>query len=495
MDTESEIFIGAGEQPVHLALKFANRHGLIAGATGTGKTVTLRILAEGFSRQGVPVFITDVKGDLATLAKAGTCKTAFEKRAADIGLDAYRYEAFPVEFWDVFGKQGANLRTTPTDMGPILLSRLLGLNDTQTGLLQMAFHIADEQGLLLLDFKDLRSLLQFLADNAKALSTEYGAVSKSSLSAIQRKLLVLNQEGGKLFFGEPAVELQDLMTTDADGRGMIHVLAASQLMLQPRLYATSLLWLLAELFEQLPEVGDPEKPKLVLFFDEAHLLFKDAPKILTEKIEQVVRLIRSKGVGVFFITQSPSDVPDAVLGQLGNRLQHALRAFTAKDRKSVRAAAQTFRENPALDTETVISELGIGEALVSTLEGKGSPSVVQRVLIRPPASLLGTLTTPERQQVMDQSARYARYSKTVDRQSAHEQLAQRTQQQAAQAQAAEEQAERESVAAPTRRKASTRRARTRQGIGETLAKSVMRSVGSSLGRSLVRGILGSLFRR
>ena len=422
MDNHQQIYLGSGSKPVHLELRLANRHGLIAGATGTGKTISLRVMAEAFSRQGIPVFITDVKGDLGAIGEPGERKPAFEKRAAEIGLEDYRYEGFTTQYWDVLGKQGLSLRATPTDMGPLLLARMLDLNETQSSVLQLAFHAADEQGLLLLDLKDLRALLQLLIDHAREFSREYGSYSKVSVGAIQRKLLTLEQQGAKKFFGEPALQLEDLMQLDAEGKGVINLLAADELMQQPKLYSTFLLWLVSELFEELPEIGDPDKPRLVLFFDEAHLLFKGTEKIVTEKLEQVVRLIRSKGVGVYFVTQTPADIPDGVLGQLGNRIQHALRAFTPKDRKAVRVAAQTFRTNPALDTETVISELGIGEALVSTLQGKGTPSMVQRVLIRPPASKVGPISKKLRAERVKASTLFDKYSQRVDRQSAHEQL-------------------------------------------------------------------------
>jgi len=487
MDTDHSIFIGQGDVPVHLNLKLANRHGLIAGATGTGKTVTLQILAEGFSRQGVPVFMADVKGDLSGISQAGSDHPKLAKRATDIGLSNYPLTDFPTLFWDLFGEQGHPVRTTVSDMGPLLLARLLELNDTQEGVLNIAFRIADEQGLLLLDFKDLRAIINYVGENANELTIEYGNVSKASVGAIQRRLLTLEQQGGEHFFGEPALTLQDLMRTDTNNQGYINILAADKLMLSPTLYATFLLWLLAELFEELPEVGDPDKPCLVLFFDEAHLLFDDAPKALLNKVEQVVRLIRSKGVGVYFITQNPSDIPDAILGQLGNRVQHALRAFTPRDKKAVRAAADTFRANPQLDTETVITELGVGEALVSTLEGKGTPSIVERTLIRPPCSRLGPATPQERQQVIRKSPLQGHYEQAVDRESAHELLKKR--------------AEEQNVDAPSKpakrgeSRTSRSSGRQRQGVMEAMMKSIARSVGSGLGRKLVRGILGSLLKR
>ncbi|NNL36313.1 MAG: DUF853 family protein, partial [Silicimonas sp.] len=393
------IFIGGGGEAYgdkqNLLLKYANRHGLIAGATGTGKTVTLQILAESFSANGVPVFLSDVKGDLSGLAKAGSSDfklhDAFMKRAGTIGFDDYAYDAFPVTFWDLYGEKGHPIRTTVSEMGPLLLSRLLELSEAQEGILNIAFRVADEEGLPLLDPKDLQSMLVWLGENRQAISIRYGNISTASLGAIQRQLLVLENQGATQFFGEPALELTDIMRTDVDGRGRINILAADKLMGAPRLYATSLLWLLSELFEELPEVGDPDKPKLVFFFDEAHLLFDDAPKALVEKVEQVARLIRSKGVGVYFVTQNPADVPEDILGQLGNRVQHALRAFTPRDQKALRLAAQTYRTNPRFSTEEAIREVGVGEAVTSMLEAKGAPGVVERTLIRPPSSQLGPI--------------------------------------------------------------------------------------------------------
>ncbi|NOR40283.1 MAG: DUF853 family protein, partial [Gammaproteobacteria bacterium] len=437
MDNDPGIFIGKGEQPVYLLPRLANRHGLIAGATGTGKTVSLQILAEAFSCRGVPVFMADVKGDLSGLCQAGKAHPKLQERAATIGLEHYTYEAFPVVFWDLFGKQGHRVRTTVSEMGPLLLSRMLGLNDTQEGILYAVFRIADDQGLLLLDLKDLRALLTFAGENARELRLEYGNISGASIGAIQRRLLVLEQEGARQFMGEPALDLFDFMRMSPGGFGNINILAADQLMQTPKLYATFLLWLLSELFEELPEVGDPEQPRLVFFFDEAHLLFKGAPQALVDKVEQVVRLIRSKGVGVYFVTQNPLDLPDPILGQLGNRIQHALRAFTPREQKAVRAAAETFRANPALDAAAAIKELGVGEALVSTLDSKGIPGMVERVLIRPPTSRLGPATRAEREAVMAASVFRERYDQPVDRRSAYEMLNERAAQ-AAQQQAAAE---------------------------------------------------------
>jgi DNA helicase HerA-like ATPase len=474
--------IAYGAQPLALLPHMANRHGLIAGATGTGKTVTLRVLAEQFSRIGVPVVMADVKGDLSGLAKPGIEHPKVGERVQTLGLKDFTFAASPVMFWDVFGEQGHPLRATVSDMGPLLLSRLLNLNDTQAGVLTAVFTIADEQGLLLLDMKDLRALLQFAADNAKTLKARYGNVTSATVGAIQRGLLALEEQGGDRFFGEPALDLNDLMRTQLDGRGMVNILAADKLFQAPTLYATLLLWILAELFENLPEVGDPDKPRLVFFFDEAHLLFDDAPKALQDKIEQVVRLIRSKGVGVYFVTQTPLDIPDAVLGQLGNRVQHALRAFTPRDQKAVKAAAQTFRANPALAVESAITELGVGEALVSFLDDHGRPAVVERALIRPPVSRLTPLSPAERQEVIQGSAVFGRYDRTIDRESAHERLAARVGQGGMPPQAP----------LPSEAQAPVSRGRQRQGVVEAVAISAARAIGSQVGRQLIRGVLGSL---
>ena len=420
-----KIFVGKSDtKPEYLTLKLANRHGLISGATGTGKTVTLQVLAEGFSRAGVPVFAADVKGDLSGIAATGEAKDFLVKRAKDMGFD-YEPDRFPAMLWDLFGVQGHPIRATISEMGPLLLSRLLDLNDVQEGVLNIAFRIADEQGLILLDLKDLRAVLSLIAEHADELTTQYGNVSKASVGTIQRQLLVLENQGGTKFFSEPALALADFMRTDRDGRGYINILAADKLIENPRLYGTFLLWLLSELFEQMPEVGDPEKPKLVFFFDEAHLLFNDAPKPLLDKIEQVVRLIRSKGVGVYFITQNPLDVPDTVLAQMGNRVQHALRAFTPRDQKAVKAAAETFRANPKLDTAKVIMELGKGEALVSFLEGNGIPSLVERAMIAPPSARLGVITPEERKAIIQASPVKGKYEQQIDSESAYEVLAER----------------------------------------------------------------------
>jgi len=491
MAGDGTILIGAADDgPVSFDLRFANRHGLIAGATGTGKSVTLQVLAESFSRNGVPVFLADVKGDLSGLAAAAAPSEKLAERARRVGLDALTGEAAPVVFWDVFGQAGHPVRATVSEMGPLLLARLLGLNDTQEGVLQVVFAVADDQGLLLLDLKDLRAMLTFVSDNAKDLRTRYGNVGAASVGAIQRQLLALERQGAEAFFGEPAIAIDDLMQCDANGRGHVGILAAAELVQRPALYSTFLLWLLSELFEELPEVGDLDKPRLVFFFDEAHLLFDDAPKILLDKIEQLVRLIRSKGVGVYFVTQSPTDLPDAVLGQLGNRIQHALRAFTASDQKAVRAAAGTFRANPAFKTEDAITALGVGEALVSTLEGKGTPTMVRHVVIRPPASQIGPVDEQMRAALLAAGPFAGRYDLAIDRQSAYEVLAAR-----AEAAARDEAAQAaDKAAAPPARARTTRGRREPDGFAEAFAKSAMRSASRQLGTALARGLLGSLFR-
>lgn len=485
--TDLSVFLGKSGQPQALALKYANRHGLISGATGTGKTVTLQIIAEGLSEAGVPVFVADVKGDLAGLSQPVEMKDFLLKRAETIGLDPYAPKSFPVCFWDLHGQKGHPIRATVSEMGPLLLSRLLDLNETQEGVLTLAFRLADDEGLLLLDLKDLRSLLVEIADRAKELSAEYGHVSRASVGAIQRRLLALEEQGAEEFFGEPALDLADFLRTDDNGDGIINILAADKLMQTPKLYATFLLWLLSELFEELPEVGDPEKPKLVFFFDEAHLLFDDAPKALVEKVEQVVRLIRSKGVGVFFVTQNPLDVPDSVSSQLGNRVQHALRAFTPREQRVVKAAAETFRPNPAFKTLDVITELGIGEALVSTLVSKGAPGVVERTLIRPPCSRMGAITKKERTDVMRYSDMADKYDETIDRESAFEVLKERTEKRAK----AEAKARAKEEKAKSSKRRTTRRRSNRQSVGEAAFKTAART----LARELVRGVLGSLKRR
>jgi DNA helicase HerA-like ATPase len=480
------ILIGKGENLQYLLPAYGNRHGLITGATGTGKTVTLQVLAEGFSRIGVPVFLADVKGDLAGLSQAISPHPKIDERLEKIGIEDFEASAWPVVLWDLFGKSGHPVRTTISEMGPLLLANLLELNDTQEGILNIAFRIADEEGLLLLDLEDLRALLRFVAENAKEISRQYGNISGASVAAIQRRLLVLEEQGAKNFFGEPALELGDIRRVDFSGRGVINVLAADQLIHKPRLYATFLLWLLSELFEELPEVGDPDKPGLVFFFDEAHLLFKHAPRALLEKVEQVVRLIRSKGVGVFFVTQNPLDVPDTVLGQLGNRLQHAMRAYTPREQKAIRVAAQTFRTNPGLDTEQAFTQMGVGEALVSTLQAKGVPSMVDRTLIRPPTSRIGSISETERREVRARSPVGTRYDKALDRESAAEVLQARAEKAARAAEEAAAKAEKtEKTARPKRRS-------NRQTPTEAAVKSFLRSVSTTLGREIMRGILGAI---
>src|SRR6266849_1477503 len=420
-DTDEKIFIGKGEQPAWLTLGLANHHGLVTGATGTGKTVSLQVMAEGFARAGVPVFAADIKGDLSGISEVGEAKDFIVKRASEMEL-SFQPDQFSTVFWDVFGEQGHPVRATVSEMGPLLLSRMMDLNDVQEGVMNIAFRVADEQGLLLLDMKDLRAILSFVAEHAAELTTQYGNVSKQTVGTIQRQLLVLENQGGASFFGEPALTLKDFMRTDSDGRGMINILVADKLMQSPRLYATFLLWMLSELFEELPEAGDPPKPKLVFFFDEAHLLFDDAPKALMDKVQQVVRLIRSKGVGVYFVTQNPIDVPDKVLAQMGNRVQHALRAFTPRDQKAVQAAAQTFRQNPKLKVETVLTQLAVGEALVSMLDENGSPEIVERAKIVPPRRQVGAITPEQRKQIINSSVLAGHYEKAIDRESAYEKL-------------------------------------------------------------------------
>ena len=480
------LIIAKAATELELHPRMANRHGLVAGATGTGKSVTLRVMAERFSRLGVPVFLSDVKGDLSGFPFPGVANEKLDARIQQLGLTDFAFKGFPAVYWDLLGKQGHPIRTTISEMGPLLLARLLNLNDTQEGVLNLVFKVADDQGLLLLDLKDLRGMLAHVSEHAAELRGTYGNVSAASVGAIQRALLALETQGGEAFFGEPALDLEDFLQTDAEGRGVINVLAADQLIQAPKLYATFLLWMLAELFERLPEVGDPEKPELVFFFDEAHLLFDEAPDALLDKIEQVVRLIRSKGVGVYFVTQNPLDVPDKVLGQLGNRVQHALRAFTPRDQKAVKAAAETFRANADLDVATVITELAVGEALVSFLDEKGTPGVVQRAFILPPASRLGTLSPEERQGLVKASLLYGHYEQAVDRESAFEVLRARTEA-AAQAEAqASEAKEQAKEAAKASRGGS-------DSVLEAFGKSVVRAAGSAIGRQLIRGVMGSLF--
>ena len=509
---DDRILLGKATKPVHLLAKYGNRHGLVAGATGTGKTVSLMVMAEGFSRLGVPVFMADVKGDVAGLAMPGAMNDTVKARVAETGVQGYTNEACPVVFWDIYGKAGHPVRTTVSEMGPSLLARILQLNDIQSGVLEIAFKLADDRGLLLLDLDDLRALLGFVADSRKEISTAYGLVSAQSIAAIQRALLTLDREGGETMFGEPALELADLMRTDLSGRGVVSILAADQLILKPRLYSSFLLWLLSELFENLPEVGDLDQPKLVFCFDEAHLLFDDAPPTLRQRVEQVVRIIRSKGVGVYFCSQFPDDVPNEILGQLGNRVQHALRAYTPRDQKAVRTAAETFVPNPELDVAAVISQLRVGEALVSTLQENGVPSPVQRTLIAPPRCRMGAITAEERATVRSRSPVGAKYDRSINRESAYEILSHRASAEGAPpARPARTAAEREEPdrraperqSSPSERKSDTGGTggglseviwgtKRRQGMVEALAKQAARTVGSEIGRQILRGVLGGI---
>ena len=489
------MLIGKGNTEAQLLPGLANRHGLIAGATGTGKTVTLQRMAEGFSNIGVPVFVADVKGDLSGIGAKGRQTPKLAERLTTLGLDGFEYRACPVVFWDVFGDQGHPVRATVSEMGPLLFARMLNLNATQQGVITATFKIADEAGLLLLDLKDLRAMLKFVGDNASQLTTQYGNISAASIGAIQRGLVELEHQGGEELFGEPALNIADLMQTSADGRGIINILAADKLLNAPKVYATFLLWLLSELFENLPEKGDPQKPELVFFFDEAHLLFNDAPASLLDKIEQVVRLIRSKGVGVYFVTQNPLDIPETVLGQLGNRVQHALRAYTPRDQKAVKTAATTLRSNPKLDVEKAITELEVGEALVSFLDARGAPSVVERALILPPASRIGPLSTEERKALIAASPIAGHYEALVDRDSAYEQLAARA------GRAAADTAQPvptgsgsllEQLGGLLGQRTTKGAGRAREGVLEAAAKSAARAMGSEVGRQILRGVLGSI---
>jgi DNA helicase HerA-like ATPase len=488
----NRILLGKGDKPIYLLAAYGNRHGLVAGATGTGKTVSLMVIAEGFSRMGVPVFMADVKGDVAGLAMAGSGGEKIQQRVSEIGIEGYAPEANAVVFWDLYGKSGHPVRTTISELGPMLLGRILELSDPQVGALEIAFKLADDRGLLLLDLDDLRALLTFVADSRKEISTTYGLVSAQSIAAIQRGLLSLEREGGESLFGEPALELSDLLRTDLSGRGIINILAADQLILKPRLYSTFLLWLLSELFENLPEVGDLDKPKLVFMFDEAHLLFDDAPRALVERIEQVVRIIRSKGVGVYFCSQFPDDVPGEILGQIGNRVQHALRAFTPRDQKAVKTAAETFPANKKLDVAKVISTLQVGEALVSTLQENGAPMPVDRTLMAPPRSRIGAITSEERATIRAGSPVGGKYDKAVNRESAYEILTRRTAGWPGKTSASgAEGADRNERATSTVNDFlwGTKR---RQGMVETMAKQAARTVGSQVGRQILRGVLGGL---
>lgn len=516
MPKDGMLFLGASRhvdgsfnRPEYLTLKFANRHGLVTGATGTGKTVTLQVLAESFSNAGVPVFCADIKGDLSGIAVQGEGKDFLLKRAADVQLSPYTFQDFPVIFWDLFGRHGHRVRTTIAEMGPLLLAELMEATEAQEGVLNIAFKIADDAGMPLLDMKDLQALLGYMAEHASALSRQFGLISKASVGSLQRGLLLLESQGATNFFGEPALDIRDIMRKAPDGRGTISVLAADTLMTTPRLYATFLLWLLSELFEELPEVGDLEKPKLVFFFDEAHLLFSDAPKVLVERVEQLVRLIRSKGVGVYFVTQNPLDVPETILAQLGNRVQHALRAYTPREQKAVKAAAQTFRPNPAFSCEEAITTLGTGEALISTLEDNGVPGMVQRTLIRPPSGRIGPLTEEERAEAMVLSAVAGLYDQAIDRQSAFEILNERTERLSAAKTTAQDNDEKSAASgwtlpdisqnsekAPSAQRSPS--GRQRETVMEAALKSAARSLASQvanqIGRALVRGILGSLKR-
>jgi len=498
-------------QDIVLHSEFANRHGLIAGATGTGKTVTLKVMAENFSRIGVPVFLADAKGDVSSIAKAGSDNPKFDERIKSLGLDTIAFAASPTIFWDLFGEQGHPIRTTVSEIGPLLLAQMLNLNDTQEGVLSAVFRIADDQGLLLIDFKDLKAMLSYVSDNANDLKADYGNLSPASLGAIQRNLLALGDQGGEQFFGEPSLNILDFIQTDSNGHGYINLLAADKLMNTPKLYATFLLWMLSELFEQLPEVGDLDKPKLVFFFDEAHLLFDNASPALQQKIEQVVRLIRSKGVGIYFISQNPLDIPETVLGQLGNRVQHALRAFTPKDQKAVKTAADTFRANPEFKVDQAITELAVGEALISFLDEQGTPQIVERGWIMPPYSAFSPLSADERKALMSQSIVAGIYERAVDRDSAYEMLQRKVSESAAQQQAqleAAQQAKQQETDAKQQAKEQERLAREQQKVDEkaqrerdkltqdvlgTFAKSAARSLGGPTGQRLVRGVLGSLF--
>jgi len=512
MAFDNGLLFAKGGSEIKILPHMANRHGLIAGATGTGKTVSLQVLCEKFSSIGVPVFLADVKGDLSGLAVAGEPSAKIEERITDLKLEGFKFAGFPVVFWDVFGQQGHPMRTTVSEMGALLFSRLLNLNETQSGIMHIMFKIADDMGMLLIDLKDLRAMLRYVGDNASQFTTQYGSISKQSIGAIQRALLTLEEQGGELFFGEPALDIRDFIRVDGDGKGFVNILASDRLFLSPALYSTFLLWLLSELYEELPEVGDLDKPKIVFFFDEAHLLFSEASKVLLQKIEQVIRLIRSKGVGVYFITQNPDDIPDTVLGQLGNRVQHALRAFTPRDQNAVRAAAQTFRENPNFSVETVITELGVGEALISFLDEKGRPGIVERAFVLPPQSRSGPIPVQKREELIRESPIYGKYEEMVDRTSAFECLKEAEEQRQAAKMAEEERKNYEKQMRQTadrnysrpgnnsdynnysNRRTSSRSRRTDTPL-DRFAKSALSSIGRQIGNELVRGILGSLLRK
>lgn len=481
MENNNGLLIAKGEKDCYLLPKMANRHGLITGATGTGKTVTLQVLAEHFSSIGTPVFMADVKGDLSGMSKAGVESPKMLERIKKLRLDDFSFGGFPVQFWDVFGIQGHPVRTTITEMGPLIISRLLNLNDTQTGVLTLAFKIADDKNMLLLDLKDLQAMLSYVGNNSKEFINTYGNISSASVGTIQRGLITLEEQGGDIFYGEPALNIDDLIQTDSDGRGVINILASDKLMSSPRTYSSFLLWILSELFENLPEVGDMDKPKLVFFFDEAHLLFSDSPKVLLEKIEQVVRLIRSKGVGVYFVTQNPIDIPENILGQLGNRVQHALRAYTPKDQKAVKAAAETFRTNPKLDVETAITELGVGEALVSFLEEKGAPAIVERALILPPRSQIGPISVEERNEIIKKSVVYGAYEKTIDRESAYEILNKKSI------------ADAENAENEEKEKKAVEKTKVTPKKEINYLDKALKIANSPIGKTIVRGVLGSIF--
>lgn len=494
-DNNNPTLIAKSDKELHIQPRMANRHGLITGATGTGKTVTLQVLAESFSLQGIPCFMTDIKGDLSGISKAGVLNEKIAARVEKMGLGGYQNRAFPVVFYDVFGQKGHPMRTTISEMGPLLLARLLNLNDTQSGVLNLVFRIADEDGLLLLDLKDLNTMLEYTGNNREKFTTSHGNVSAASIGAIKRNLMILEDQGATYFFGETAFDINDLLQTDAQGLGVLNILTADRLMHSPRVYSTFLLWLLSELYDHLPEETHIEKPKLVFFFDEAHMLFSDAPRVLLEKIEQVVRLIRSKGVGVYFITQNPLDVPETVLGQLGNRVQHALRAYTPRDQKAVRAAATTFRQNPGFDTETALIELGVGEALVSFLDEKGVPNMVERALICPPSAQIGPISPEERERIIKKSPVFGVYERVIDRESAYEILQERMEkelllkerqlQDAATQKAAREQ---------ERATRSTRKQPTLlEDLSRQTGRAITRNISNQVGREIVRGLLGSLF--
>lgn len=492
------LLVAKGEKELYLLPKMANRHGLIAGATGTGKTITLKVLAEAFSSIGVPVFLADIKGDLAGICEYGENNPKITERLQKLGLPALELQAFPVRFWDVFGELGHPVRTTVSEMGPLLIARLLNLNETQTGVLNITFKIADDMGLLILDLKDLKAMLIYVAENASKYTVEYGNISKQTIGTIQRGLLTLEAQGAEQFFGEPALEISDLMRTDSNGLGFVNILAAERLVQSPALYATFLLWLLSELFEELPEVGDLEQPKMVFFFDEAHLLFNEAPKALLDKIEQVVRLIRSKGVGIFFVTQNPLDIPEVVLGQLGNRVQHALRAFTPRDQRVVKAAAETFRSNPLLKVEQVITELGVGEALVSFLDLEGRPSMVEKAFVVPPRSFIGAINAETRHQEINKSSMAGKYDRLTDRESAYERLQVKHAEQEEQIIQLERQKQQQLVSDEREQESREQGKRAKKApdsIFDKMAKSAMSSIGTQIGREIARGVLGSLLRR